>query len=65
MPCPPEYIDDYADLVRRLDIPLALDSVANRYRALEFLRRRALGVSAARCLSRWRHHRNDADRRIG
>lgn len=44
MPVPPEHLDAYASLAARLDIPLALDSLAGRYRALEFLRREALHV---------------------
>jgi D-galactarolactone cycloisomerase len=44
MPIPPEYIEGYAQLASRLDIPLALDSLPNRYRALEYLRAGALGV---------------------
>lgn len=44
MPLPPEYIDGYARLANKLDIPLALDSIATRHRALEFLRMGALHV---------------------
>lgn len=44
MPLPPEDLDGYAALARRLDIPLALDSLATRHRALEFLRAGALHV---------------------
>jgi D-galactarolactone cycloisomerase len=44
MPIPPEHIDGYARLAAALDIPLALDSVATRYRALEFLRKDAVHV---------------------
>lgn len=44
MPIPPEHIDGYARLAAALDIPLALDSVATRYRALEFLRRDAVQI---------------------
>lgn len=44
MPMPPEYIDGYARLAGLLGIPLALDSIPNRYRALEYLRAGALGV---------------------
>lgn len=44
MPVPPENLDGYATLAARLDVPLALDSLAGRYRALEFLRRDALHV---------------------
>ena len=44
MPVPPENLDGYATLAARLDIPLALDSLAGRYRALQFLRRDALHV---------------------
>jgi D-galactarolactone cycloisomerase len=44
MPVGPEHVDAYASLAARLDVPLALDSLPNRYRALEFLRRDALHV---------------------
>ncbi len=44
MPIAPEYIDGYATLAAKLDIPLALDSLPNRYRAMEFLKRGALHV---------------------
>lgn len=44
MPLPPEDLDGYARLARKLDTPLALDSLANRHRALEFLRAGALHV---------------------
>lgn len=44
MPLPPEHIDGYAKLSRRLDIPLALDSLMNRHRALQFLQAEALHV---------------------
>jgi D-galactarolactone cycloisomerase len=44
MPIAPEYLDGYATLASKLDIPLALDSLPNRYRALEFLKRGALHV---------------------
>ncbi len=44
MPLPPEDLDGYARLAARLDIPLALDSLATRHRALEFLRAGALHV---------------------
>jgi D-arabinonate dehydratase/D-galactarolactone cycloisomerase len=44
MPVPPEQIADYRTLAERLDLPLALDSLANRYQALEFLRAGALHV---------------------
>lgn len=44
MPVGPEHVDGYASLAARLDVPLALDSLPNRYRALEFLRRNALHV---------------------
>lgn len=44
MPLPPEDLDGYAELARRLDVPLALDSLATRHRALEFLRAGALHV---------------------
>ncbi|MDZ5441506.1 mandelate racemase/muconate lactonizing enzyme family protein [Micromonospora sp. 4G57] len=44
MPLPPEDLDGYATLAARLDIPLALDSLATRHRALEFLRAGALRV---------------------
>jgi D-galactarolactone cycloisomerase len=44
MPVPPEQIDDYAFLASRLSVPLALDSVTTRHRALSFLRARALHV---------------------
>lgn len=44
MPVPPEHVDAYALLASRLDVPLALDSLAGRYRALAFLRRGALHV---------------------
>ena len=38
MPIPPENIDGYRDLATRLDIPLALDSLATAHRTLDFLR---------------------------
>jgi D-galactarolactone cycloisomerase len=44
MPIPPEHVDGYARLAQTLDIPLALDSIPNRYRALEYLRAGALTV---------------------
>jgi len=44
MPLPPEDLDGYARLAGKLDIPLALDSLATRHRALEFLRAGALQV---------------------
>jgi D-galactarolactone cycloisomerase len=44
MPIAPEHIEGYARLAGLLDIPLALDSIPNRYRALEYLRAGALGV---------------------
>lgn len=44
MPVPPENVHDYAFLADRLTIPLALDSLATRHRALEFLRHGALHV---------------------
>jgi len=44
MPVPPERVADYRTLADRLDIPLALDSLTNRHRALEFLRAGALHV---------------------
>lgn len=44
MPVPPEQVHDYALLAARLPMPLALDSLATRHRALEFLRAGALHV---------------------
>lgn len=44
MPLPPEDVDGYARLAARLDLPLALDSLATRHRALQFLRADALHV---------------------
>jgi D-arabinonate dehydratase/D-galactarolactone cycloisomerase len=44
MPVPPENVDDYAFLAARLSVPLALDSLATRHRALAFLRAGALHV---------------------
>jgi D-arabinonate dehydratase/D-galactarolactone cycloisomerase len=44
MPIAPEHLDGYGVLASKLDIPLALDSLPNRYRALEFLKRGALHV---------------------
>lgn len=44
MPLPPEHLDGYATLASKVDVPLALDSLAGRYRALEFLKRGALHV---------------------
>lgn len=44
MPVPPEQVHDYQLLAGRLPIPLALDSLATRHRALEFLRAGALHV---------------------
>lgn len=44
MPLPPEDVDGYARLASRLDVPLALDSIATRHRALEFFRAGALHV---------------------
>lgn len=38
MPLPPEDVAGYARLGLALDVPLALDSLATRHRALEFLR---------------------------
>lgn len=44
MPIPPEDLNGYARLANRLDMPVALDSIANRHRAVEFLRADALHV---------------------
>ncbi len=44
MPIPPEFLDGYARLAGDLDIPLALDSLANRYQVKDFLTRGALGI---------------------
>lgn len=44
MPVPPERVHDYVTLARRLAVPLALDSLATRHRALQFLRAGALHV---------------------
>lgn len=44
MPLPPEDLDGYTRLAGRLDIPLALDSIATRHRALQFLRAGALHI---------------------
>jgi L-alanine-DL-glutamate epimerase-like enolase superfamily enzyme len=44
MPIAPEHVDGYAILAGKLDIPLALDSLPNRYRALEYLKRGALQI---------------------
>lgn len=44
MPLPPEDLAGYTRLAETLDIPLALDSLATRHRALEFLRAGALHV---------------------
>ena len=44
MPIPPENVDGYRRLAAQLQIPLALDSLATRHRALEFLRAGALHV---------------------
>ncbi|HWB35998.1 MAG TPA: mandelate racemase/muconate lactonizing enzyme family protein [Rugosimonospora sp.] len=44
MPVPPENIDGYRELATRLDLPLALDSLATAHRALDFLRAGALHV---------------------
>jgi len=44
MPIAPENVDGYRRLALRTRIPLALDSLTNRYRALEFLRAGALHI---------------------
>jgi D-galactarolactone cycloisomerase len=44
MPVPPENVDGYRTLASKLDLPLALDSLANRFQALEFLRSGGLHV---------------------
>jgi D-galactarolactone cycloisomerase len=44
MPVPPENIPAYAELAARLDLPLALDSLATAHRALDFLRVGALHI---------------------
>jgi D-galactarolactone cycloisomerase len=44
MPVPPEQLHDYELLAGRLSVPLALDSLATRHRALQFLRAGALHV---------------------
>lgn len=44
MPIPPEDVEGYARLASSLEIPLALDSIATRHRALKFLRAGALHV---------------------
>lgn len=44
MPIPPEQVDGYRTLAAKLDLPLALDSLATRFQALRFLRAGALHV---------------------
>ena len=44
MPIAPEHVDGYRQLAARLDVPLALDSLSGRFRALEFLRAGALHI---------------------
>jgi D-galactarolactone cycloisomerase len=44
MPVPPENLAGYRTLAAKLDLPLALDSLATRHRALEFLSAGALHV---------------------
>ncbi|MET7392182.1 mandelate racemase/muconate lactonizing enzyme family protein [Dactylosporangium sp. NPDC005572] len=44
MPIAPEHVAGYRELAGRLDVPLALDSLPGRFRALEFLRAGALHV---------------------
>lgn len=44
MPIPPEDIHGYAALATKLDMPLALDSIATTHRALQFLRAGALHI---------------------
>jgi D-galactarolactone cycloisomerase len=44
MPIAPEHVDGYRQLAERLDVPLALDSLPGRFRALEFLRAGALHI---------------------
>ena len=44
MPVPPENLAGYRELAAKLDLPLALDSLTNRHRALEFLSAGALHV---------------------
>jgi len=44
MPVAPENIEGYRTLATTLDIPLALDSLTGRFRALEFLRAGALHI---------------------
>ena len=44
MPIPPENVEGYTRLASALEIPLALDSIATRHRALTFLRAGALHV---------------------
>jgi D-arabinonate dehydratase/D-galactarolactone cycloisomerase len=44
MPIAPEHVDGYRQLAARLDVPLALDSLNGRFRALEFLNAGALHV---------------------
>jgi len=44
MPIPPEHVDGYRQLAERLDVPIALDSLPGRLRALEYLRAGALHV---------------------
>ncbi len=44
MPVPPENLDAYRELAGRLDLPLALDSLATAHRALDFLRTGALHI---------------------
>jgi D-galactarolactone cycloisomerase len=44
MPVPPENLDAYRELAQRLDLPIALDSLATAHRALDFLRLGALHV---------------------
>ena len=44
MPLPPEDVHGYTRLAATLDVLLALDSIATRHRALEFLRADPLHV---------------------
>jgi D-arabinonate dehydratase/D-galactarolactone cycloisomerase len=44
MPIPPEDVEGYAELARRLTMPIALDSIMSRHETVELIRNRAIGV---------------------
>lgn len=44
MPIPPEDVEGYAELAKRLAIPIALDSIMTRHETVELIRNRAIDI---------------------